>query len=324
MLRLTPLFAAFALTFLSSENGLAQSYPTRPIKLVVGQAPGGTGDIIARTIGPPLAEILKQPNVIENRGGAGGTIGAEMVLQAPHDGYTLLVGGRSTLTIGGISAEEVRYDPVRDFVPIGGVASIPIALAVSRRLPATTVAELVAYARAHPGQLTYGSAGIGSISGLAAEMFKSLAKIDIVHVPYRGAAPAVVALLSGEIDVVFTDLSLLTSPAEAGTLRLVAAAGAQRSSSAPDLATVAEQGIPAFAIESWYGIVAPAGTPPDIVATLSRAVSEAMQAPSVQQRFLQQGYEPFARTSAEFGARILADVEAYRSLHNRLGIRADP
>jgi len=324
MQRLAPFVVALALAFLPAPHSFAESYPTRPIRLVVPLAPGGQADIIGRTLGQELAEILKQPVVIDNRAGAGGTIGAEIVARAPGDGYTLLLGGSNNLAIAVSLVKEVRYDPARDFVPIGGAAIVPYALAVNSNLPVATVSELIAYARAHPGRLTYGSSGTGSSSSLAAEMLKSAAGIDIVHVPYRGSAPAVTALVSGQIDMMFADLSLLAPHAKAGTLRLLAAAGARRAPTAPDHATVAEQDNPGFAIEPWYGVVAPAGTPPEVVTTLSRALNLALKAPVVRQRFQQQGYEPFARTSMEIGALILSDIEAYATLIKRAGIRGDP
>jgi tripartite-type tricarboxylate transporter receptor subunit TctC len=324
MSRLSPLVLASALTLLPSTYGFAETYPDKPIRLVVPLAPGGQADIIGRTLGQKLADILKQPVVIENRGGAGGTIGAEIVARAAGDGYTLLLGGSNNLAIAVTLVKEMRYDPVRDLVPIGGAATVPYALAVSSNLPVTTVPELVAYARAHPGRLTYGSSGTGSTSSLAAEMLKSAANVDIVHVPYRGSAPAVTALVGGQIDMMFADHSLLAPHAKAGTLRLLAAAGARRAPAAPDLLTVAEQGIPGFAIEPWYGIVAPAGTPPEVVATLSRALSLALQAPDVRQRFLHLGYEPLASTPAQLGAHILSDIAEYATLIRRAGIKADP
>ncbi len=324
MPRLAPLVVAFALAFLPSAHSVAETYPAKPVRLVVPLAPGGQADIIGRTLGRELAEILKQPVVVENRGGIGGAVGAEFVARAPGDGYTLLLGGLNNLAISVSLVKELRYDPARDFVPIGGAAVVPYALAVNANLPVATIAELIAYARAHPGRLTYGSSGTGSVSSLAAEMFKSAADVDILHVPFRGSAPAVTALVSGQVDMMFADLSLLAPHAKAGTLRLLAAAGARRSPAAPDLATVAEQHIPGFAIEPWYGIVAPAGTPGEVVAKLSRALGLALQAPGVRQRFQQQGYEPFARTPAELGALILSDIEVHATLIKRLGIRGDP
>ena len=324
MLRFAPLVLASALAVLPSDNGFAQSYPTRPIKLVVGQAPGGHSDVIGRIVGQKLAEILKQPVVIENRGGAGGTIGADMVARAPGDGYTLLLGGSNNLAIAVTLVEELRYGPTRDFVPIGGAAIVPYALAVSPSVPAATVSELIAYARAHPGRLTYGSSGVGSTSSLAVEWLKSAGGVDIVHVPYRVTAAAVMALLSGEIDMVVTDFALLNPHAKAGTLRLLAATGEQRASAAPDLPTIAEQGIPGFAIEAWYGLVAPAGTPSEIIAKLSSGLSQAVQAPEVRQRFEERGYEPIVATPAQFGALIRSDIERYAAVIKRAGIRVAP
>ncbi len=302
-----------------------QPFPARPIKLVVPQPPGGHSDAIGRTLGPKLAEILQQPVVIDNRGGAGGTIGADMVARAPHDGYTLLLGGSNNLSIAvTMMAAEVRYDPVRDFAPIGGVAVVPYALAVRAGVPATTLAELLAYARAHPGRLNYGSSGIGSTSSLTVEWIKTATGIEIVHVPYRVTAQAVLALLSAEIDVVVSDLSLLTPHAKAGALRILAVAGGKRAASAPAIPTVAEQGIPGFAIEAWYGVVAPAGTAPDVVAKLAGALREALQSPEVARRFDELGYETIVDTPAQFGAFIRSDIERYAKVIRRAGLRGSP
>ena len=280
--------------------------------------------MIGRILGPKLAEILQQPVVIDNRGGAGGTIGAELVARAPRDGYTLLLGGSNNLSIAVTMTGEARYDPVRDFAPIGGVAVVPYALAVRTGVPATTLTELLTYARAHPGRLNYGSSGIGSTSSLTVEWIKSATGVNIVHVPYRVTAQAVLALLSAEIDVVVTDLSLLTPHAKAGTLRILAVAGEKRAAAAAEIPTVAEQGIPGFAIEAWYGIVAPAGTPPDIVAKLAGALRETLQSPDVQQRFDELGYETILDTPAQFGAFIRADVERYAKVIRRAGLRGSP
>src|SRR6185295_4677366 len=243
---------AIALAFVPAAVAQSQPYPTRPIKLVIPQASGGHSDVIGRILGPKLAEILQQPVVIDNRAGAGGTIGADLVARAPRDGYTLLLGGSNNLSIAVTLTGEARYDPVRDFAPIGGVAVVPYALAVRAGVPATTLTELLTYARAHPGRLNYGSSGIGSTSSLTVEWIKSATGVNIVHVPYRVTAQAVLALLSAEIDVVVTDLSLLTPHAKAGTLRILAVAGEKRAAAAAEVPTVAEQGIPGFAIEAWY------------------------------------------------------------------------
>lgn len=315
---------AVALALAPAALAQSQPFPARPIKLVIPQPSGGHSDVIGRIIGPKLAEILQQPVVIDNRGGAGGTIGAELVARAPHDGYTLLLGGSNNLSIAVTMTGEARYDPVRDFAPIGGVAVVPYALAVRTGVPATTLTELLAYARAHPGRLNYGSSGVGSTSSLTVEWIKSATGVNIVHVPYRVTAQAVLALLSAEIDVVVTDLSMLTPHAKAGTLRILAVAGEKRAAAVPEIPTVAEQGIPGFAVYAWYGIVAPAGTPSDVVAKLAAALRETLQSPEVQQRFDELGYETIVDTPAQFGAFIRADGERYAKVIRRAGLRGSP
>ena len=315
----------FALAVITAPTiGPAQPFPSRPVKLVIPQLPGGHSDVVGRTLGPKLAEILQQPIVIDNRGGAGGTIGAETVARAAPDGHTLLLGGSNNLSIAVALLTEVRYDPIRDFVPIGGVAVIPYALAVRTSLPVNTLAELLAYARAHPGRLNSGSSGVGSTSSLAFEWIRSATEVNIVQVPYRVTAQAILALLAGEIDIVVSDLSLLLPHAKAGTLRILAVAGAKRAVSAPEIPTVAEQGIPGFAIEAWYGIVAPAGTPADVVAKLAGALREALQSPEVQQKFEESGYESIVDTPAQFGAFIRSDVERYSRVIKQARLRAQP
>ena len=316
--------AVIGLALFAAAAGAAEPFPSRPIKLVIPQPPGGHSDVVGRVLGPKLAEILQQPVVIDNRGGAGGTIGAEMVARAAPDGHTLLLGGSNNLAIAITLLPEVRYDPGRDFVAIGGVVNIPYALAVRSSLPVTTLAELLAHARAHPGKLNYGSSGVGSTSSLAFEWIKSATGVHVVHVPYRVTAHAVLAALASEIDVVVSDLSLLTPHAKAGTLRILAVAGAKRAASAPEIPTVAEQGIPGFAIDAWYGIVAPAGTPPGVVTKLAGALREALQSPEVQQKFDEAGYEFIVDTPAQFGAFIRSDIERYAKVIRQVGVRPQP
>ena len=319
-------FAAFvvALVCMAGTALAAEIFPSRVIKLVIPQPPGGHSDVVGRTLGPKLAEILQQPVVIDNRAGAGGTIGAELVARAAPDGYTLLLGGSNNLSIAVALLPEVRYDPLRDFVAIGGVVNIPYALAVRPGVPVNTLSELLAYARANPGRLNYGSSGIGSTSSLAVEWIKSATGVNIVHVPYRVTAQAIHALLASEIDVVVSDLSLLVPHAKAGTLRLLAVAGARRAAVAPEIPTVAEQGIAGFSIDAWYGIVAPAGTPANVIAKLSGALREALQSPEVQQRFEESGYETILDTPAQFGAFIRSDIERYAKVIRQAGLRAQP
>ena len=301
----------------------ADSYPSRPIRLVVAQAPGGQNDAIARMMTRELGEILKQPVVVENRGGVGGTIGADFVAKAPADGYTLLVGGANNLAIAVALHPALPYDPIRDFVAIRGVAQVPYALAVNAKIPVASVGELVAYARAHPGRLTYGSGGNGSTSGLAAELFKSMAGVDIVQIPYRGSAPAVVDLVSGHVDIMFADLALVLPHAKAGTLRLLAAAGGARMPGVPELATLAEQGFPGFAIAAWYAVLAPAGTPAAVVATIDEALAQTLRSDELRQRLLQQGYEPIDAPAPVLATMIRGDIAKFATLVKNAGIKGE-
>jgi tripartite-type tricarboxylate transporter receptor subunit TctC len=329
VLRQAPRFVvACGLAIASSTahaGGPAESpYPSRPVKLMVPQPPGAQNDVLGRLLADRLSELWGQPVVVENHGGAGGTIGAALAAKAPADGYTVLVGGLSNLAVATTLVKQLSYDAMRDFVPVGGVARVPYALAVHRSVPATTLDELIAYAREHPGKLTYASGGNGSTSNLGAELLKAMAGLEVVHVPYRGSAPAIKALVAGEIDMMFADLALLAPHAKGGTLRLIAAAGATRASAAPELPTVAEQGLSGFAIAPWYGVVLPAGAPPEIVARLAEGVHDAVRTPQVRQRFDQLGYEPIVDTPPQFGALIRSETEKYAELIRRAGIRGEP
>jgi tripartite-type tricarboxylate transporter receptor subunit TctC len=302
----------------------AESYPSRTVKIIVPQPPGGQADILGRMAATELGALLSEAVVVENHGGAGGTIGADLVAKAPADGYTLLLAGLNNLSVAAALVKDLRYEPARDFVPIGGIVRVPYALAVNRKVPATSLAELIAYARAQPGKLSYGSGGIGSMSSLGAELLKSMAGLDILQVPYRGSAPSIQALLSGEIDMMFADLSLLAPHAKAGTLRLIAAAGPARASSAPELPTLAEQGLSGFAIEPWYGLVAPAGTPPEIVAKLADGLHEMLRTKEIRRGLERLGYEAMTDTPAQFDALIRSETEKYGTLIRRAGIRGEP
>ena len=315
--------AIAALFALSAVRADADGYPSRPIRLVVAQAPGGQNDSIARMLTQPLSDILGQPVVIENRGGVGGTIGADFVAKAPADGYTLLVGGSNNLAIAVAVHPTLPYDPARDFIPLRGIAQVPYALAVSAKVPIRSVRELVAYARAYPGRLTYGSGGNGSTSGLAAELFKSMAGVDIVQVPYKGSAPAVADLVSGHVDLMFADFALVLPHAKAGTLRLLAAAGNSRAPGAPDLATIAEQGYPGFAISAWYAVVVPAATPAAVIAKLDEALAQTVRNDELQRRLLLQGYEPIDAPAAVLGTMIRGDIAKFASLVSRTGIKGE-
>jgi tripartite-type tricarboxylate transporter receptor subunit TctC len=256
-------------------------------------------------------------------GGVGGTIGADFVAKAPADGYTLLVGASSNLAIAVALHDNIPYDPVRDFVPVRGVAQVPYALLVNAKVPAASVPEVVGYARAYPGRLTYGSGGNGSTSGLAAELFKSMAGVDIVQIPYRGSAPAVADLVSGHVNIIFADLALVLQRAKAGTLRLLAVAGEARARSASALATLGEQGYPGFAVSAWYAVVAPAATPAGIIARLDEALAQTVQSERVRRRLLQQGYEPIDAPAPVLAAMIRGDIARFTSLVKSAGIKGE-
>ena len=295
----------------------AQSYPSRPIHLVVPQPAGGHSDLLGRIVAARLSEILEQPVVVENRGGAGGTIAAEAVAHAPADGYTLLFAGSNNLSLASAIVKDLRYR-VADFAPVGAIARVSYGLAVQARLPVTNVGEFVAYAREHPHALNYASSGVASTSHLLFGLLVRNSGIDVVHVPFKGSAIAINELVAGRVDAIFTDLAALAPLAKRGAVRLLAVAG-ERSRLAPDVATVTEQGFPELAREPWYGIVVPAATPRDIVATLSGALAETMRTPAIRKRFDALGFVPLEMTPAELGSVIRSETRAFEVLADEAG-----
>ena len=294
---------AFALV-LGATAAVAQTYPSKPIKIIVPFAPAGPNDILARIVGQKLTEQWGHPVVIENRGGAGGTIGIEVAVKSPADGYTIAMGGSSNLTIAPGLYAKLAYDSVRDLAPVTNVAVVPYALAVNPHVPAKNVRELVAIAKSKKGRLSYGSSGSGSVSSLAAEMLKAATGADIVHVPYKGTAPAVTDMIAGQIDMMLADYATVEPFEKTGKLRLLALAGSKRLSLAPQLPTIAEAGIEGYAMDVWFGIVAPAGTPRDIVMKLNAAIVNGLKAADVRQRFGGLGYEAIGDTPEQFAATI--------------------
>ena len=300
----------------------AANFPAKPVRIVVPFAPGGPNDILARMIGQKWNEAWGQPVVIENRGGAGGTIGIEYGAKAPPDGYTVMMGGMSNLAVAVGMYPKLGYDP-HELTPITNVAIVPYVLAVNPRVPAKNVRELVAVAKSKQSLLSYGSSGTGAISHLAAELFKSMTATDIVHVPYKGTAPAVTDVIAGQIDLMFADYAAVAPHAKAGKLRMLAVAGAKRSASAPELPTIGESGVKGYAVDAWFGLVAPAGVPRDIAAKINAATVNALKSADVKQRFSDLGYEPIADAPAEFGATIRSDIDKYVRLINKIGIKAE-
>lgn len=305
---------------LLSPKSEAQTYPARPVRIVAGTAAGGQSDRLARLVAQGLEKLWGEAVVVEARAGADGTIAADAVAHAPADGYTLLLAGQSNLALVAAQGRSLRYDPIADFTPIGRIARVPLVLAVSARVPATTLAQLIAVARVHPGALTYGSTGVQS--RLAAELLKAAENLDIVEVPYKGLPPALTDLLAARIDMLFLDLSIAAQHAEAGTLRLIASASARRTAAAPTLPTLEELGIRGFRVEPWYGLVAPARTPSDALARLRSGLAELRRLPEFQRQLQQLGYEPIDDSPDQFSAEILADIERFGDVLKAAGIGA--
>jgi tripartite-type tricarboxylate transporter receptor subunit TctC len=321
--RLSCLAAFFLIATGAAVHALAQSYPTKPIRMIVPFAPGGPNDILARLVSPKLSEQLGQSVVIENRGGAGGTIGMEMLAKLPGDGYALAMGGSSNLAVAASLYEKLGYDPAKDFTPVINVAAVPYALAVNPSVPARNVKELIALASRKAKYLSYGSSGTGSMSSLAAELFKHMSKTDIVHVPYKGTAPALTDVVTGQIEMMFADLGIAQTHASAGRLRLLGISTPKRSRAAPQLPTIAEAGLPGYDVSPWFGLVGPAGMPRDIVARVHGIVAAGLKSADVLQRMNTLGYDPVGDTPEHFAGTIKADIAKYARIVQTAGIKIE-
>ncbi|HEX3337895.1 MAG TPA: tripartite tricarboxylate transporter substrate binding protein [Pseudolabrys sp.] len=297
----------------------AQDFPNRPIRLIVPFPPGGPNDIIARVVGSRMSELLKQPVLIDNRGGQGGVLGTDLVAKAKPDGYTIAISSAGALAISP-NMEKVAYDTLKDLQPITLVAKVPEMLVVATSVPAKNMGELTALAKAQPGRLNFASTGPGSLPHLAGELFKLTAKIDIVHVPYRGAAPAVNDLLGQQVQMVFLDLPVLLPQILAGKLRPIAIGAVERAPTAMDVPTTAEVGMPDLRAENWYGMVAPAGTPPAIVASLNKAAIEAMRDPTVNEKLASQGALLVGGTPEQFRGFIGDETRKWAKVIKDAGV----
>lgn len=314
--------AASAALASGSGDAFAQGYPSQPIRLIVPYAPGGGVDIVARAIAPKLWERLGQPIVIDNRGGAGGNIGTELAAKTEPNGYTLVMGA-AAFAINASLYRKLPFDPLKDFVPISLIAATPNILAVHPAVPAKSVRELIRLAKAKPGSLNYASAGNGTTSHLAAELFKTMAGVNIVHIPYKGTSPAVVALLSGEVAIMLAPALTLLTHIKANKVRGLAVTGAKRSPAIPELPTVAESGLPGFEARQWYGVLAPAGTPKEIVTRLNSEIVTIVRSPEVTKRFLSEGSEPIGSTPEEFARYIKAEIAKWAKAVEASGARVD-
>jgi tripartite-type tricarboxylate transporter receptor subunit TctC len=299
----------------------AQDFPNKPIKLIVPFPPGGPNDIIARVVGQRMSELIKQPVVIDNRGGQGGVLGTDAVAKAASDGYTIGIVSASSLVINP-TMEKVPYDVARDFAPVTLVTTVPEMLVVASNVAARDMGELVALARGQPGKLNFASAGVGGLPHLAGELFKLTARIDIVHVPYRGAAPAINDLLGQQVQMAFLDLPVILPHIKSGMLRPIALGAPKRAPTSPEVPTTAEVGMPDLLIENWYGMIAPAGTPANIVNLLNRVTNEAMSDPQVAQKLADQGLTVAGDTPEHFRDYIGAETKKWAKVIKDAGIGA--
>jgi len=305
-----------ALMMLTATLGAsaAESFPTKPIRLVVASAAGGASDIVARLMADRLTQSLGQPVVVEAKPGANGNIAAELVASSPADGYTLMMGTIGVLAINPSLYKGVRFDPLKDFAPVARLVSFSNMLIVKPSLPVNSVAQLVDYAKRNPGRLRYGSPGAGGSPHMAMVVFGQMTATDLVHVPYKGAAPALTDLMGGHIDLAFSDPLLTLPHVRAGKVRALAVSGNARLATAPDVPTVAEAGVSGYAVSGWLGIVAPAGTPQDRIVKLNAALNDALALPDVRAKLVEQGSTVIAGTPQEFGSFIRSEFYRWKKV----------
>ena len=308
---------------LYASQAQAQAYPSKPIHFVVPYPAGGPLDTVARLVGQKVSESVKQPIIVDNKPGAGGNIGADLVAKAAPDGYTLLMGAVATHAINPTLYASIPYDAQKDFIPVTQIASTPNVLVVNPSLPVTSLHEFIAYAKAHPGSLNFGSGSTGSAGHLAGELFKSMAGVDMTHVPYKGAAPAMTDLIGGRLQLMFDNLASSLVQIKAGKVRALAVTTAKRTELAPELPTIAESGLPGFDINTWFGLFVPAGTPPAIVERLHGEFASALQAPEVRSKMLALGAEPVGDTPAQFAQYIRSEAVKYAKLVKASGAKVD-
>jgi len=296
------------MTLACAANGLAQTYPAKPIRFYTPYPPGGTTDILARLIGAKLYESWGQPVIVDAKPGAGGNIGTDFVAKSPADGYTILMGASGPLAINVSLFSKLPYDPVKDLAPVILTASVPLILVTHPSLPVKNVKEFIALMKSRPGQFNYASAGPGSPQHLTAEMFKFMAKVDMAHIPYKGSGPAIVDLVGGQIPFAFESMIPVLPHVKAGKLRALAVTSAKPSPVLPEIPTVAESGVPGFESIAWYGVVAPAGMPRDIIAKLNAEMARILNLPDIKQRLIEMGSPPVAGTPDQFGALIKSEI----------------
>ena len=314
-------FAAFA-CMLAAASAFAQEYPARPVRMLVPFSAGGTVDIVARLLGAKLSADLGQPFVVENKGGAGGTIAAAMLAKSPGDGYTLMMMHQG-LAFNASLYSDLPYDTLRDLAPIAHAGATPNALVVTDALPVKTVQEFLAYARSNPGRIAYGSGGIGSAGHLSVELLQSLTGTRLTHVPYKGSGPAITDLISGQIQAMLLTMPAVMPYVKGGKVRAIATSGARRSPALPDLPTIAEAGVPGYEYTPWYGMFGPGMLPKERIARLNSAVNRALADTGVREKLAQQGLEVHTMTSEQFTGIVRADVARWGKIIGELGVRGE-
>jgi len=307
----------------TTSLGYAQDYPNKPVRMVVPFPPGGTTDILARAVGQKLSESWGQQVVIDNRGGAGGNIGTDIVAKSPADGYTLLMGTVGTHAINASLYGKLPFDPIKDFAPVTLVASVPNVLVVNSTVDSKSVKELIALAKSKPGQLAFASSGNGTSIHLAGELFKSMTGTAMLHIPYKGSAPAIAELLGGQTNMMFDNLPSAMPHIKSGRLRALAVTSIRRSPALPDIPTIAETGISGYEASSWFGVLAPAGTPKDVVAKIQADIAKALNAPEIKERLSGQGAEPVGNTPEQFAEHIKAESAKWAKVVRDSGAKVD-
>lgn len=304
----------------TSAHAQGAGYPARPITVIVPFAAGGATDLLARQLGKHLSTAMGQPFVIENRAGAGGTVGARIASRAEPDGYTLIMGTNASHAIAATVNKQLSYDPLKDFEAISLVAHVPQVLMVHPSVKVSNVAELIDYSKKHPGELNFGSAGNGTPGHLGMELFKMMADVDMTHIPFQGGGPALVALAGGQVQLMADNVSSALPQIKGGKVNAIAVTSAKRSGALPDLPTIAEQGVPGFESGSWFALFAPAGTSKDIVARLNQETVKALSAPEVRETLTTQGAEPGGGTPEELSKLVQDDIGKWSKVVQRIGL----
>jgi tripartite-type tricarboxylate transporter receptor subunit TctC len=306
-----------------SGPALAQSWPGKPLRIVIAQAPGSATDVISRVVANPLSESLWQPIVIDARPGAGGVLGTEVAARSAPDGYTLFMANNSTHGSNPAVYAKLPYDAVKDFAPVSFVASVPYVLVVDPKLPVKTVSEFIALAKANPGKMNYASAGNGSTHHFCGELLKSIAGIDLQHIPYKGSGPGIAGLLGGEVSMMFSNVADIGSQIKAGKVKPLAVTATRRASTLPEVPTMAEAGLPDFVITSWFGLLVPAGTPAPIVARLNAETVKALGRADVKATLAAQGLEVAPGSPEAFAAHIKSEIARFTRIAKAAGIKAE-